>query len=153
MKNKQPESEIRSDYDRNEHFTLNNIPKHFDSVTNESLARLKRSIIEKVENDTSLKPGALQAALKGVDGQFEEAYSTLEGDYSARKTKLQTAYTQGISDVRRAFKNYELQVEEHNIAFRNYSNANKAINGEPLSDRLMISQDEVKKLKEAINNL
>lgn len=153
MRNKISNSEIRSNFNRNESFDISNIPKHFDSVTNESLARLKRSAIEKVENDTALKPSALQAALKSVDGQFEEAYSTLEGDYSARKTKLQAAYTQGISDVRRAFKNFELQVEEHNITFHNYSEANKAINGEPLSDSLLISHDEIKKLKEAIANL
>ena len=146
-------NEIHSDYDRNEQFDITNIPKHFDSVTNESLARLKRSAMDKVENDTDWKPGALQAALKGVDGQFEEAYSTLEGDYSSRRTKLQAAYTQGISDLRKAFKNYELQVEEHNIAFQNYSDANKAINGSPLSERLRISHDEITKLKEAINNL
>ena len=153
MKSIKTESEIRSDFDRDEQFDISNIPKHFDSVTNESLARLKRSVIEKVENDTNLKPSALQAALKGIDGQFEEAYSTLEGDYSARKTKLQSAYTQGISDVRRAFKNFELQAEEHNIAFRDYSESNKAINGDYLSDSLAISRDELKKLKDAINNL
>lgn len=146
-------SEIESNYDRNEEFGLSNIPKHFDSVTNESLSKLRHSAIDKVENDTNLKPSALQMALKSVDGQFEEAYSTLEGDYSSRKAKLQDAFIQGVSDLRKAFRNYELQVEEYNIAFQNYSNANKTINGEPLSNTLKFDHDEINRMKEAIKNL
>lgn len=151
--NKFSQEPVGSNYDRNETFTVNNVPEHFDSITNESLSKIKRNAIEKVEKDTNLKPSALQMALKSIDGQFEKAYNTLEGDYSARKAKLQAAYIQGVSDLRKAFKNFELQVATHNIAFENFSAANEAYNGTPLPDDLKYSKEELDNIRNMIKEL
>lgn len=144
---------LRSEFDQEEDFDIKNVPSHFGSVTNDSLQRLQDSAVDSVEVSTDFKPGALKMALKGVDGLFENAYVILEGDYNTRRNNLNIVYTSSISDLRKNFKTFELQVEEHNVAYDKYSEANAALNGSPLAKSLRFSEEELKKLKDAIDSL
>ena len=144
---------IRSNFNRNETFTISNVPKHFESVTDESIRDLKARIMTKIEKEMSLDPGALQMGLKSADGRFEEAYSVLEGDYGTRFSNLSSAYTKGISELRNNIKNFERQVAEHNIIFDRYSEANERINGKKLPENLRFSDEEIARLKNALNEL
>ena len=153
MRNKE-NTEVTSKFDRNEKFTIENIPKSFESVTDEALKQIRRSAVERVERITGFKPSALQVTLQSnVDAQFGTAYNTLEGDYGTRRANLEKAYSDGFAELDRYYKEYKLQVVNHNIAFRQYSKANKVINGEELPDSLCISDAEMKELDDAIKKL
>lgn len=144
---------IKSKFNRNEKFSVSNVPKHFESVTDAYLKHIQKKIFDKVGNNMKFTPGALEMALKSVDGEFEDAYSTLEGDYSARLTNLDSAYSGGIAKLRNIFKQYQLQVSEHNQLYARYSDANKAFNGKSLPESLAISDEEIRSIKTAIKEL
>ena len=152
-KQNSPRKIIRSSFNRNEQFTISNVPKHFESVTDESIRELKNRIIAKVEHETSLDPGALQTSLKSVDGRFEEAYSILEGDYGTRLSNLNSAYTKGLAKLRENIRNFELQVADHNTAFDHYLEANEKLNGKKLPATLRYSDEDLQKLKQALREL
>lgn len=154
MKRHNKDIEINSHFNRDEKFTINNIPKGFKSVTDETLKRLRRSAVERVERITDFKPSTLQITLQNnVDAQFGSAYNVLEGDYGTRRSNLEDVYSDGLADLNKAYKIYQLQVSQHNTAFKRYSAANKVINGEELPESLLISDEEMRKLKVAIEQL
>lgn len=147
-------SEIPSNFDRDEEFTIENIPKSFESVTDEALKQLRQNAVERVERLTSFDPAALQVTLQSnIDAQFGSAYNVLEGDYGTRRANLEKAYQDGFAELDKAYKIYKLQVFNHNTAFKKYSEANKVINGEEVPDTLMVSDEEMKELDNAIKNL
>lgn len=153
MKSVRLSNPVESNFDRNETFSLENIPEHFDSVTEEALRETQRTALDKAGQVTEFTPGALDNALMSADGQFEGAYSTLEGDYGKRLTNLRNAYNDGLTDVRRAFQLYKSQVAEYNIALKNYSDANKVIRGSALPDNLAITDEDTKSIDRAIKGL
>lgn len=132
-----------SNFNRNEQFGLNNVPKHFDSVTDEEIERLKNIVMSEIEDASRFKPGALMETLKSVDGHFESAYSTLEGDYGTRLSNLDEVRTRSLTKLRKACDAFELQAAEHNLLFEKYSEASEKIEGKGLPARLMITDDEI----------
>lgn len=142
-----------SNFDRNEKFGLSNVPKHFESVTDEEIARLKTLVMEEVEKTSQFKPGALSDILKSVDGHFESAYSTLEGDYGVRLSNLDNVYARGLTKLRYACDAFILQIAEYNIALEKYSEANEIINGKGLPKNLTIIDDDIAKIKRIAENL
>lgn len=142
-----------SDFDRNERFGLNNVPKHFDSVTDDELNRIKDAVMDEIEKASRFKPGALEDNLKGADGHFESAYNTLEGDYSTRLANLDEVYTKGITGIRRACDAFELQVAEYNLLFEKYSKANIAIEGKELPNKLMIGDEKINQIKQIVDEI
>lgn len=142
-----------SNYNRNEKFGLNNVPKHFESVTDEEIGRIKKAVMDEIEKTSQFKPGALKDTLESIDGHFESAYSTLEGDYGARLANLDEIYTRGLTSLRRACDAFALQVVEYNNSFEEYSEANKKIAGEELPKNLMITNDGISAAKQLIERL
>ena len=142
-----------SDFDRNEKFGLNNVPKHFDSITDEELNRIKDEVMNEIEQASRFKPGALEDNLRGADGHFESAYNTLEGDYSTRLANLDEVYTKGITGIRRASDAFELQVAEYNLLFEKYSKANLEIEGKELPSKLMIGDDKLNEIKQIVDEI
>lgn len=142
-----------SDFDRNEKFGLNNIPKHFDSITDEELDRIKNEVMNEIEQASQFKPGALDDNLKGADGHFESAYNTLEGDYGKRLANLDEVYINGIKGIRLASDAFELQVAEYNLLFEKYSKANLAIEGKELPSKLMIGDDKINEIKQIVDEI
>ena len=153
MKRKNNNQEVESNYNREESFDFDHIPSHFDSVKASSIRKIKRSAMEKVATNTDFDAGALEMALKSIDGLFGSAYKTLDGDYDARLSKIKQAYRDGLKKVRTAFRRYELQAELHNSAFDRYNKANKALNGTELSSSLMVSQREIDEFRKRIDAL
>jgi hypothetical protein len=144
---------IRSSFNRNEKFTASNVPKHFESVTDESIRELKARIMSRVEQEMSFDPAALEMALKSADGRFEEAYSVLEGDYGTRFSNLSSAYTDGVTTLRESIKNFQLQAAMHNTAYDKYSAANEKTNNKKLPEYLRYSEEEMSKLKQVLKEL
>lgn len=153
MKKHKEEKLVESEFNRDEKFDFDNIPEHFDSVTDSALKRIQESALESVEDVTNFTPGALNNALGSLDGQFNCAFSTLEGDYGKRMENLKSVYKDGLSELRKAFLLYKVQVANYNTALKNYSSANMIINGEGLPDYLSISEEDVKKLEKKIESL
>ena len=154
MKRNRSDQEVASKFDRDEEFTIENIPRSFESVTDEALKQLRQNAVERVERLAHFNPAVLQVTLQSnVDAQFGTAYNTLEGDYGTRRANLEKAYQDGFAELDKAYKIYKLQVVNHNTAFKHYSEANKIINGEELPNSLMITDKEMKELDEAINHL
>ncbi len=153
MKKPKEESLVESEFNREEKFDFDNIPEHFDSVTDSALKKIQKSALESVGEVTNFTPGALNNALGSLDGQFNSAFSTLEGDYGKRLENLKSVYKDGLSELRKAFLLYKVQVANYNIALKNYSNANKVINGENLPDYLSISSGDMRKLEKKIEDL
>ena len=148
------DTEVESNFDRNEKFDITNIPKSFESVTQTALKNLRKNAVERVEKLTNFDPAALQVTLQSnVDAQFGAAYNTLEGDYGTRRANLEQAYRDGFTELDKFYKEFLLQVANHNIAFKNYSEANEVINGEPMPENLKISDEEMNELATAIKKL
>ena len=144
---------LGSNFDRNEKFGLNNVPKHFDSVTDEEVDRLKKSVMDEIEKTSHFKPGSLEDNLRSADGHFESAYNTLEGDYSTRLSNLDDVYTKSITKIRRACDTFELQVAEYNLLFEKFSKANMVINGEELPKKLMIDDSKFEEVKRIVDDI
>ena len=142
-----------SKFNRNEVFGLKNIPKHFESVTDEEISRIKTSVIEEVSEASHFKPGALQDVLKSVDGHFESAYSTLEGDYGTRRSNLNEVYRKSMTDLQRACDTFALQAAEYNILLEKYSEANEIINGKQLPKNLAITDGDIAEIRQLIEKL
>ena len=142
-----------SNFDRNERFGLQNVPKHFESVTDDEIERLKNLVLNETQNISQYKPGALLDILKSVDGHFDSAYSTLEGDYGTRLANLNEVYTRGISQLRHACGAFELQVAEYNIAFENYLEATKNLGNRTLPRNLMIDVEAINRIKQSVKDL
>ena len=142
-----------SDFDRNESFGLSNIPKHFESVTDDEMDRIRENVLNEVEEISQFKPGALKDILQSVDGHYSGAYSTLEGDYGKRMSNLDHVRNKGLTKLRKAIKVYDLQVAAHNALFEEYSDAIKNINGEKLPERLKISDGEINEMQSALKGL
>ena len=142
-----------SNFDRNERFGLSNAPKHFESITDEEMDRIREAVLSEVEDISQFKPGALKDILQSVDGHYSNAYSTLEGDYGKRISNLDMVRNRGLKNLRKAFKVYELQIVNHNTVFQAYSEANRIINGEELPDRLRIADEDVDEMQATIKKL
>lgn len=144
---------IKSEFDLNETFSLQNVPKNFRSVSIASLKQVSERVLEKIKYDTNFEPGALQMSLKSVDGQFGAAYNILEGDYTTRLANLRKAYNDGMMALKDAIQKYKTQVSDHRIAFNNYSEANKVINGGELPEELLVPKEEYTRRIEAATSL
>ncbi len=142
-----------SNFNRNEKFGLNSVPKHFESVTDEEVKRIKTLVMEEIEKTSQFKPGALSDTLKSVDGHFESAYSTLEGDYGTRLSNLDEVYTRSLTKIRRAYDAYILQVAEYNILFEKYLEASRAMDDKELPQNLAVADDSIFELKQIIKEL
>lgn len=153
MRNKDSDV-IVSDFDRDEKFTIENIPKDFESVTDASIKQLRKNTVDRVERITNFDPATLEVVLQNdVDAQFGIAYSVLEDDYRTRRSNLKKAYSEGFAELDKDFKEYKLEVVNHNTAFKNYSEDNKIINGEELPDSLKISDEEMEEISSAIKKI
>ena len=142
-----------SNFDRNESFGLGNVPKHFESVTDDEMDRIREVVLNEVEEISQFKPGALKDILQSVDGHYSSAYSTLEGDYGKRISNLDYVRNKGLTKLRKAIKVYDLQAAAHNTLFEEYSAANKVIYGEKLPERLKIENDDLDEMQFAIKEL
>lgn len=152
-KPKEEEIIVESEFNREEKFDFDHIPEHFGSVTDLTLKRIQESALDSVREVTNFTPGALNNALDSLDGQFNSAFSTLEGDYGKRVENLKSVYKEGLSELRKAFLLYKVQVTNYNTALKNYSKANEVINGERLPNYLLISDEDMRKLEEKIEGL
>lgn len=142
-----------SNFDRNEKFGLANVPKHFDSVTDDEIERLKKLVMDEVGEASQFKPGALSDILKSVDGHFDSAYSTLEGDYGTRLANLHEVYTRGMTKLIHACDAFELQAAEYNILLEKYSDASMVIDGKELPKDLSIADEKIAEIKQAVKDL
>lgn len=142
-----------SDFDRNEKFGLSNVPKHFNSVTDDEIDRLKNSVMDEIERTSQFKPGALADVLRSVDGHFESTYSILEGDYGTRLSNLDEVYTRSLTDIRRACDAFALQAVEYNLIFEKYSDANMVINGKKLPKKLMMDDVKIAEIKRIVEDV
>ena len=125
----------------------------FNPVTNEDIEQIKADAMDKIAELMEFEPGALENALRSVGGQFSNASNKLEAAYNSKIKQLDRAYNSQIAGLRSAFMEYKLQVADHGITFKHYSDASEVINGEPLPTNLIIDDTELQKIDTAIDKL
>ena len=149
------ENKVISAFNSKEKFEIDNIPKHFESVTNASIGRLKASCLKRIEeeNNGEYSPAALKASLQSINGKFDTTYATLEGDYGTRRANLKAAYSTGVAELEKDFNDFRLELSEHDRLFKRYSDIANKLEGKPLSDDLVFPKKEIEEMATAINKL
>ncbi len=146
---------LRSKYKDNENFDYMNVPKHFASITNRSIERLRRYCVRvnEIENKDRWVPSALESMLISVLGRFDQAHARLEGDYSSRKSNLNNAYVSGVADVEEQLIRLENSIMEHNLLFEEYKQAYENFTGKSMGADLKFDEAETKRLREKFEHL
>ena len=144
-----------SNFDREESFDYTDIPHHFDSVSKEGLEKLSedcsRAIAEDFGGNTN--PTAIEAIVAVINGKFDDAYATLEGDYNARRTNLETAYSEGKKDLHNQIEDFKLLVDKHNLAYKAYYEALEAATGNHPNTNLYFDNLEMEKIDDGFRSL
>ena len=145
---------IKSKY-KDQEFDYLDTPKHFSSITNKSIEKLRLYCLRanEIENKDRWVPSALEAMLVSVLGRFDQAHAVLEGDYSSRKSNLSNAYVSGLADVEEQLINIENDIMSHNLLFEEYKDAYENFTGRKIADDLKMKDSEVKKLREKYEKL
>lgn len=144
-----------SSFNENEDFSYDNTPKHFNSVTERYIKKIRKKCLSAISRKYSADnypASAEKAMLQSIYGEFDSAYRILEGDYSSRYTNLKSAYSTGVADVSFRLMNLEESVANHNIAFSEFKKAMKNISTEDYPD-LSYKKEDLEKLKEAVAEL
>ena len=140
---------IKSKFKRNEQFSLDNIPKHFDSVTDSSIRKVKdycaASIGRKYHGEYN--PQSLKSMLETIFGEFDYVYAELEGDYQTRLSNLQTAHQEGLADVQADIINFRNQVDQHNDLYERYAIATERVTGRRPSKQLAFRDDQLRQFE------
>ena len=136
---------VESDFNRKESFTCENIPKHFDSITETSIRNIKqhcsRVILKKYNNVHNAR--TLKAMINTIDGEFDQLYARLEGDYSARLANLEECREKELRKVRSELTNFEKIVSDHENAFNIFASNVEAFNNDKPSENLRYSHKKI----------
>lgn len=140
---------LKSKYKEDENFDYMSAPKHFESVTNRSIERLRHYCVRMNEEENRGKwvPSALESMLVSVLGRFGIAHAKLEGDFSSRRSNLINEYVAGVADVEERLINLENSILEHNLLFEQYREAYERFTEKTMKGDLRYSEDESKKLR------
>lgn len=136
---------VISKYDKHEHFNYDNVPTRFESVTSESIQTLRDSCLARSEKmyGNKFKASALKSMLKSVCGSFNIAYAKLDGDYTERKNKLNSAYDAGLADIDAKIKDLERSISEQNNTYEEFNEIHQKIYGREIRKSLRTDQKVV----------
>lgn len=157
-----PNKKIVSKFKRNEVFDYTSVPKHFRSVTDGSIHRVK-NYCNKVTTAKYAKEGypvgTLSVALNGISGEFYPLYVQLQGDYDTRRSNLEMAYGNGIASIDLLVSSFTGLLADYKAKFKAFNEASIEATGEGLDDSLIFDEDkfshiekEVKKMLEEQKN-
>ena len=145
---------IVSDFNYNEEFDYLNAPKHFKSITDRSIRDIRRRCVRTaLQYDGQDSPAALKALLQAINGDFNMAYSQVDGDEDARRANLQAAYTKGLADLGAKILDFRKTVDDHDKLFKKYADAMEQATGDRPDDSLKYGLAEVKELEKEYNEL
>ena len=145
--------DVRSKY-KNRDFSYKNVPSIFESVTDGTIHKTKRYSLDSVEEQFPNYPAAaLKAMALSVAGDFNSLYATLEGDYSARETSLKKAYSRGYADLGQRIANFELLVQNHNAAYREYNKISEELLGVKVAKNLEYSEEKMKRINNSYKEM
>lgn len=115
---------IASNFNRKEKFDCNNIPKHFDSITETSIRNIKQhcSIVINKKYNGMHNARTLKAMLETIDGEFDQLYACLEGDYSARLANLKECHEKELCKAREELINFDKTISNHEFAYEIFAN-------------------------------
>lgn len=146
---------IKSNFKRNEEFSIDAIPKHFESVTSGSIHSIKRYCAKVIGDKYHGKypPSSLKSMLETIFGEFDSVYAVVEGDYQTRKNNLQQAEQEGLADIQANLINFKNQVDGHNELFERYQEISAKVTGHKVSEKLKYSDEKLKNLEDSIEKL
>lgn len=149
------ETRVKSAFPKREDFTYDNVPKYFNSVTEQSLRNIKnycsKTIRQKYNGEYA--PNTLLAMLQTIDGEFEQAYACLEADYNTRLRNLQLAYQNGLADIEQEITEFRREVSEHDEAFQDYAEIHRELIGRDLDQKLLYSHHRLEELEQQYQEL
>ena len=149
-------SDVVSDFNRDERFDCENIPKHFDSVTDESIKMIQDNCSETIQDKYKDKYNArsLRAMIETIDGKFDLLYSRLEGDYAARIANLERCRTEEMEKVRSEITSFKSLINDYKCALERYSNNVYAFNGTRITEEgLAYDEEKGKQFEDRYNNI
>lgn len=147
---------VKTDFDPNEQFDYLNPPRHFKSVTDRSIRRLRSRSVKSTlaqYKRGSIPSIAIRAMLEGINGDFNIAYVQVDGDRDARRANLQNAYSDGLADLKVRLMRFKAAVNAHDLLFEKYANALEKATGERPDESLKYGLDEVRKLEKEYEKL
>ena len=152
MKN---EKLIKSNFNRNEKFTCKNIPKHFDSITEQSIRNVKKYCAQVVRNKYNSEHTArtLRAMIETIDGNFDQLYAQLEGDYAARIGNLSECKLEQINKTKTNLTNFSLTIVNHNNAFENFKENVETFNGNKVDESLKYPNAKLEKFNSRLDKI
>lgn len=143
MKTKTPT--VKSNYNKNEKFSYDATPAHFESVTDDSIRAIKEYCADLIKEKYGGKydAGTLYAMVRMVAGNFDLLKSQLTKDYGDRKSNLKRAQNNGIEQANEKLINFKKTVEEHDSAFELYHDNVAEYTGHAPSEKLRYSQERL----------
>lgn len=146
---------IKSNFKRNEAFDIETIPKHFESVTNESIHSIKHYCAKVISNKYhgEYQPSSLKSMLETIFGEFDSVYAVVEGDYQTRKMNLQLAEQSGLGNIQADLISFKNQVDDHHQLFERYQEISLKVTGHKISEKLKYSDEKMKDLENSVEKL
>lgn len=144
---------IRSAYNKRERFSFDDTPERFESVTKETLNKVKNYCTETIEEkyQGEYDAASLRAKVGTVMGNFDLLTSKLIEDRNSRRGKLKKAQLSGMKKASRRLYRLNRLATEHEIALKRYSNNLKDYDGEELPQELHYSRDRLAMLNNKFN--
>ena len=146
---------IKSGFNPREKFDFQNVPNHFESVTEDSIKDIKNycSVMVGKKFHGEYKPSALKEMLQMISGEFKPAYVQLEGDRITRLQNLHNAQRAGIAEMKLLVGELKLQLNKQRIAFDDLRESSEKLNIRKPDDSLCYSADLYKKYNDILNKI
>ena len=151
-----PSKRIVSKFKRSEKFDYTSVPKHFRSVTDGSIHRVKKycnkTTVAKYARE-GYPPATLEVALEGISDEFYPLYNQLEGDYNTRRSNLEVAYNDGVAAVNLLVANFTGLFATYKDAYRAFNEASIEATGQKISEDLRFDEEKLAHIEKEINKM
>ena len=151
-----PSKRILSRFKRNESFDYTSVPKHFHSVTDGSIRRVKK-YCNKTTAAKYAKAGypenTLEVTLEGISDEFYPLYNILEGDYNTRKSNLEIAYNDGIAEINLLAADFTKLLTEYKSAYKEFNEASIIATGQEIDEQMAFDEEKFNHIEKEINKM
>lgn len=151
-----PSKRIVSRFKRNETFDYTSVPKHFRSVTDGSIHRVKNYC----NKTTAAKyakagypPAAFEVTLQGISDEFYPLYNQLEGDYNTRRSNLEVAYSDGIAAINLLVAGFTGLLATYKNAYKVFNEASVNATGEELDESLIFDESKFSHIEKEVSKM
>lgn len=146
---------ISSSFDRDEEFSFENVPKHFESINEDSLKKVKNYCAETISRKYhgEYHPQSLQAMLQTINGEFDLAYTELLGDYLARKNNLRGALANGLADIQNDLMTLQSTINNNNLVYEEFKKCSLELLDHHVSENFRYDESAYTSLQERLNKI